>query len=114
MSLYFTTLRTFKTWSGRATRKEYWTFFALNLVLTVVVAAAGQAATGTALPVAVLAVLLLLPALAVLARRLHDTGRSAWWMLFGLVPLVGGLTVFVFTVLPGTAGSNRFGQGPRS
>lgn len=109
MSLYFSTLRNFGSWAGRADRLEYWTFTAVNVVLTIAVAAAGQAATGTALPVIVLVVLLLPSSLAVLARRLHDGGRSAWWMLFSLVPFVGGLTVLVFTLLPGTSGGNRFG-----
>lgn len=109
MSLYLKALRSYTSWSGRADRKEYWTFTLVNLVLLIAVEAIGMAAGGTALPAAILALVLLPPSLAVLARRLHDTGRSAWWILFGFVPVVGSLTLFVFTLLPGNAGGDRFG-----
>ena len=52
---------------------------------------------------------LLIPALAVCFRRLHDTNRSAWWLLLILIPFAGAITLFVFACLPGTPGSNRFG-----
>ncbi|MEZ7827275.1 MAG: DUF805 domain-containing protein, partial [Aquiluna sp.] len=51
----------------------------------------------------------ILPALAVLVRRLHDTDRSGWWALIGLIPLVGGVVLFVFSVLDSTAGENQYG-----
>ena len=51
---------------------------------------------------------LALTVLALLVRRLHDTDRSGWWILIGLVPYVGGIILLVFTVLKGTAGPNRY------
>ncbi len=56
----------------------------------------------------------LLPALAVTVRRLHDTNRSAWWLLIGLVPLIGGIWMLLLTVLEGTSGANRFGEEPKA
>jgi uncharacterized membrane protein YhaH (DUF805 family) len=52
---------------------------------------------------------LLLPNLAVTVRRLHDTDRSGWWILLGLIPVIGTIVLLVFYVQPGTAGSNQFG-----
>jgi uncharacterized membrane protein YhaH (DUF805 family) len=56
----------------------------------------------------------LLPALAVSVRRLHDTGRSGWWLLISFVPLLGGLVLFIFLVLDSQAGLNQFGPDPKA
>ena len=53
-----------------------------------------------------------IPNLALGFRRLHDTGRSAWWILIGLVPIVGAIVLLVFYLLPSTPGSNQYGQNP--
>ena len=53
-----------------------------------------------------------LPWLAVTVRRLHDSDRSAWWLLIGLVPFFGGLVLLVFMIWSGTRGPNRFGPDP--
>jgi uncharacterized membrane protein YhaH (DUF805 family) len=55
---------------------------------------------------------LLLPTLAVSVRRLHDTGRSGWWYLFGIIPIVGWITMLVWFCRKGTEGDNRFGADP--
>ena len=52
----------------------------------------------------------LLPSLAVGVRRLHDTDRSGWWLLIGLVPLIGFIVLIVFFVQKGTEKENRFGK----
>jgi len=56
----------------------------------------------------------LVPGLAVLWRRLHDTGRSGWWVLIGLVPLVGVIVLIVFLATDGTPGDNRYGPNPKA
>ena len=55
-----------------------------------------------------------IPSLAVSVRRLHDTGRSGWWLLVVLVPLVGWLIVLYFMVQPGETAENRYGPDPKS
>jgi uncharacterized membrane protein YhaH (DUF805 family) len=52
-----------------------------------------------------------LPGLAVCARRLHDTDRSAWWLLLMLVPVYGWVKLIQFFMQPGTPGPNRYGDG---
>lgn len=53
-----------------------------------------------------------IPNLALGFRRLHDTGRSAWWLLIGLIPIAGIVVLLVFYLLPSTPGSNQYGPNP--
>lgn len=106
----------YATFTGRASRSEYW-WFQLAMILTFVVLAFAVGGPdegfgiGTILfVVVVLAVLI--PSIAVTVRRLHDTDRSGWWVLLNLIPYVGALILLVFTVLKGTSGDNRFGAEP--
>jgi len=56
---------------------------------------------------------LVVPAWAVSIRRLHDTGRSAWWVLIGIIPLIGSLVLIVFMFLDSEPGNNRYGANPK-
>ena len=56
----------------------------------------------------------LLPSLAVGARRLHDTDRSGWWLLIGLVPIIGAIVLLVFMVQDSQPGENQHGPNPKS
>lgn len=119
MNWYLEALRKYATFEGRARRKEYW-FFILFNVLAVVVLGIIDVVLGTSSKEAGLGLLsgiyllaVLLPALAVTVRRLHDTDRSGWWILIEFIPLIGGLVLLVFTLLDGTPGSNRFGPSPK-
>jgi uncharacterized membrane protein YhaH (DUF805 family) len=55
----------------------------------------------------------LLPSIAVTVRRLHDTNRSAWWLLLFFVPVIGDIVLLVFTVFNGTQGENDYGADPK-
>jgi len=110
----------YTTFKGRSRRTEYW-FIQLFLIITNLAAAAIDLALmegdvdrfiangGGGIVGLIWILVTILPALAVLVRRLHDTGRSGWWALIGLVPLVGGVVLFVFSVLDSTAGENQYG-----
>ena len=105
--------------SGRARRSEYWWFALFSFVLSFVAAildsalgtSLGSGSTGVIGLIVTLA--LLLPSLAVGVRRLHDTDRSGWWLLIGLVGLVWFIVLLVFFVQDGTRGSNRYGADPK-
>lgn len=119
MNWYLGVLRQYATFEGRARRKEYW-FFVLFYVLVYLALAAVDALTGTydadagiGLLSGLYALATLLPNLAVTARRLHDTDRSGWWILVGLVPLIGGIVLLVFMCLDSQPGGNRFGPNPK-
>ena len=94
------------TFEGRSARWEYWYWVLFNLVAGAVLGAISEN-LGGAFSLAVL-----LPGLAVTARRLHDIDRSGWWMLIAIVPLIGWLVMLYWTVQRGTVGANRFGPDP--
>jgi len=99
------------TFTGRSSRSAYWWFYLFGL-LVVVAALIIDFAIGTYPIIYVVATLaLLLPNLAVLVRRLHDSGRSGWWILIALVPLIGAIVLLVFT-LQGSYPPNQWGNGP--
>ena len=56
----------------------------------------------------------IVPALAVLIRRLHDTGKTGWWALVGFIPFVGAIVLLVFTVTDSSPGENRYGTSPKA
>jgi uncharacterized membrane protein YhaH (DUF805 family) len=104
----------YATFSGRARRAEYWYFTLFICVVSVVLQILAGGDPPSLIVVSVLglfAIATLLPALAVTARRLHDTDRKGWWMLLSCIPVVG-LIVLFWMCSRGTAGSNRFGDDP--
>ncbi|HZY19728.1 MAG TPA: DUF805 domain-containing protein [Ramlibacter sp.] len=100
-----TCFRKYTDFTGRAARPEFWWFFLLQLAVYIV----ASMVHGLVYLVAVLA--LLLPAIAVGVRRLHDTGKSGWFMLIGLIPLVG-LILLYFFAQPSQQGDNAWGSAP--
>jgi uncharacterized membrane protein YhaH (DUF805 family) len=111
-------LRQYATFRGRARRAEYW-WFVLFSMLVSLVAGIIDAVLGTTMQSGVgfvglvASLALLLPSLAVAVRRLHDTDRSAWWLLIALVPVAGAVVLLVFMLLDGTPQSNRHGPSPK-
>lgn len=116
------------TFSGRASRPEYWWFllfvFGGQVVLAIVESIifgtghgevgqgyAGYEAHGGPLT-GLFSLAVLLPFISVGIRRLHDIGKSGWWYLIGLVPLIGTLVLLYFFVQPSQPGSNAFGPEP--
>jgi uncharacterized membrane protein YhaH (DUF805 family) len=114
MESYLKVLRDYATFSGRARRREYWMFVLVNIIVAVVLSLIdGVLFDGAMLLSGLYWLAILVPSLAVGVRRLHDTGRSGWWLLISLVPVVGGLVLFVFTVLDGDPGPNAYGPSPK-
>ena len=105
--------------SGRARRSEYWYFFLFGVIVSVVagiidgILGTRGAAGGTGLVGAIASLALLLPGLGVGVRRLHDTGRSGWWLLIGLVPIVGWIILLVF-FLQDSQAANQHGPNPKA
>jgi uncharacterized membrane protein YhaH (DUF805 family) len=115
----------YANFKGRARRSEYW-YVQLFLVLTNLAAAVIDlvlmdydvdrflANGGGGIVGLIWIVATIVPALAVLIRRLHDTSRTGWWALIGLIPVVGGIVILVFTVMDSTAGENKYGVSPKA
>ena len=99
------------TFSGRSSRSAYWWFYLFN-ILALIAALAIDYALGTGgIIYAIAAIVLLLPNLAVAVRRLHDSGHSGWWLLIGILPLIGAIVLLVFTIQRSEP-PNQWGTGP--
>lgn len=96
--------------SGRADRPEFWWFFLAVFVINTVVSRLPGIGGGVVSLVVTLA--LVLPSLAAGARRLHDTGRSGWWQLLLLIPLIGFIVLVVWWASAGEQNANQYGQIP--
>ena len=120
MNWYLAVLKNYAVFSGRARRKEYWMFVLFNVIFAIVAIildnvlglASKESGSGPIYLVYVFATLI--PGLAVLARRLHDTGKSGWYMLMGLIPCVGGIILLVFAVTAGDVGDNEYGPDTKA
>ncbi|MDR1694359.1 MAG: DUF805 domain-containing protein [Lactobacillaceae bacterium] len=106
-------LENYYNFNGRATLPEYWWFVLANVIVAFVIgivdgilaSVIGIAILGTIYSLAVL-----LPSLGVAARRLHDTGKSGWNLLWTLIPLLGAIYVIYLLVQKGETGKNAFGE----
>ncbi|MDD1783619.1 DUF805 domain-containing protein [Enterovibrio sp. ZSDZ35] len=112
MEYFIGALKKYADFTGRARRKEYWMFilcYALLYVAFVVI----DLITGIELLTAVYSIALLIPSLSIAARRLHDTGRSGWWQLIALIPVIGWIILIVF-LAQDSHDDNKYGANPKA
>ncbi|WP_429186318.1 DUF805 domain-containing protein [Aeromonas veronii] len=115
MNWYISVLKQYAVFSGRARRTEYWMFVLCNVIVMLLLGMVDKLIGGdNELISSFYSLAVLLPSLAVAARRLHDTDRSAWWLLLGLIPIIGTLVLIYFMVCNGQQGPNRFGDDPKA
>ena len=106
-------LRQYTDFSGRARRREYWMFVLANFIIAFVLGIIdtiigwGQILSG------IYSVAVLLPSLAVAVRRLHDIGKSGWWLFLCLIPLIGGIWVIVLMCKDSQYEANQWGANPK-
>jgi uncharacterized membrane protein YhaH (DUF805 family) len=118
MNWYVGVLKKYAEFSGRARRMEYWMFVLFNIIISIVLSVvdalaglrleSGQGILGTLYALAVL-----IPSIAVGVRRLHDTGRSGFWILIGLIPCIGAIVLIVFMIQDSQPGANEYGPNPK-
>lgn len=113
MEWYLKVLKNYVGFQGRARRKEYWMFFLFNLIVSIVLAIVESLVGLEQMLTGLYSLAVLLPSLAVTVRRLHDTGRSGWWFLISLIPIIGAIVLLVFTVQDSQEGENQYGPNPK-
>ncbi|KUJ82796.1 DUF805 domain-containing protein [Microbulbifer flavimaris] len=119
MHWYLKVLKNYVNFHGRAQRREYWYFVLFNLLIALVLSTIDSMTGwyseeyGLGFLSGAYALFVLLPSLAVTVRRLHDTGRTGWWILVSLIPVVGYLVLLAFMVFDSEPGTNRFGPNPK-
>ena len=124
MEWYLKVMReNYANFNGRARRKEYWMFtlFYILLVVACTFALALLGATGSQSPTLLVAIISIaailshvVPSIAVTVRRLHDVGQSGWFLLLAFIPYIGNLIIFVFSVIEGNKGTNKYGPDPKA
>jgi uncharacterized membrane protein YhaH (DUF805 family) len=119
MNWYFEVLKKYAVFEGRARRKEYWFFILFNLLISMALAFVDRLTgyvdpeTGVGILSGLYALGVMLPGIAVSVRRLHDTGRSGWWLLITFVPVLGAIVFFYFMVLDSNTETNEYGPFPK-
>ena len=104
---------------GRSRRKEYWMFVLFNFIITLVLALLDNMfdlvpfGSNVGLLCGIYAFLMLIPGLAVTVRRLHDIGKSGWWILVALIPIVGPILLLIWYCTPGEISDNFYGPDPK-
>lgn len=113
MNYWLGCFKKYAEFSGRARRKEYWMFFLFNMLIALGIQII-EAVLGTGGMLGGLySLAVLLPGWAVFTRRMHDIGKSGWWWLIGLVPVVGAIVLLVFMCKDGRPGDNAYGPNPK-
>jgi uncharacterized membrane protein YhaH (DUF805 family) len=114
--MYSAPWKKYSSFSGRASRGEYWGFTLINVVIYAVLFGLGAATQSTVLYVlgGLFLLATLVPALAVTVRRLHDINKGGVWFFITFVPSIGSLWLLILTLRAGTPGENRFGPKPNS
>ncbi|TWD83800.1 uncharacterized membrane protein YhaH (DUF805 family) [Kribbella amoyensis] len=119
MQWYTEVLKKYVVFTGRARRKEYWMFTLFSVIISIVLSIVDgligtRNDTGTGLLSGLYSLAVLLPTLGVTVRRLHDTNRTGWWILIGIVPIIGWIVLIVFLATEGNAGDNQHGPDPKA
>lgn len=118
MNWYLKVLKKYATFSGRAQRAEYWYFTLFSAIIIIILSVLDTITglynyeTDLGLLSSIYALGILIPNIAVAVRRLHDIGKSGWWLLLILIPIIGVIVIFIFMVLDSKV-DNIYGVNPK-
>lgn len=106
------------TFTGRARRSEFWYFYLFYFIVYVVAAVIDAIMTSssddpTLVFKSIVCLAFFLPSLAVFMRRMHDIGKSGWWWLLGIIPIIGTIILIVWTCKDSSADENQYGPSPK-
>ena len=113
MEHFTAAVQQYVNFEGRNTRTQYWMFVLFYLIFYVACLIVDKV-LGTTLVAALYSLALLLPSIGAATRRLHDTGRSGWWQLIALIPLLGAIVLIVFLAQDTTPSDNQYGPNPKA
>jgi uncharacterized membrane protein YhaH (DUF805 family) len=118
LNWYLEVLKKYTVFDGRAGRAEYWYFVLFNVIVSIVLGILdgllGTVSSGARVGLfgGIYSLAVLCPSIGVGIRRLHDINRSGWWLLIGLIPLVGWIILIVWAARESDPGANQYGSGP--
>ncbi len=122
MNYFMMALKRYADFSGRSRRKEYWFFTLFDFILLIVAGMIDmvlgisfiEGGFGYGPFYLLFALAMLIPGLAVSVRRMHDVGKSGWFLLIALIPLIGAIWILVLLVTDSQAGENEYGPNPKA
>lgn len=109
MNYYIEVLKKYAVFEGRAPRKEYWYFVLFNLAPMFLLAI-----DDSGILYGIYALAVLMPSIAVGVRRLHDIGKSGWWLFIALIPIIGSIILIIYLVRDSQPGENQYGPNPKT
>ncbi len=112
MKWYGRVLKKYADFTGRARRKEYWTFVLINMFIAVLLVLI-DITYQTMVLYYLYTIAIIIPSIAVCVRRLHDTGKSGVYILVSFIPLVGSIIMLILLATEGDHGSNKYGPDPK-
>lgn len=113
MEFFIRAYKNYANFNGRDTRQQYWMFYLFYIIVYIVLSVIDSVVGADGLLGGIFALATLIPSIAIGTRRLHDIGKSGWWQLILLVPLIGAIILIVFFAKQGMIGDNQFGNDPR-
>ena len=112
MNWYIAVMRKYAVFRGRAHRREFWMFVLINVLIHIAIGIIDLAIDSQDISY-IYSLLVLVPSLAVGARRLHDTDHTGWWQLIGLIPVIGIIILIILWAQDGNRGPNKYGPDPK-
>lgn len=114
MNYYISVLKKYAVFEGRARRAEFWYFALFNIIVGFIInIISGLFGDKYGIMGIIYQIGVIVPSIAVAARRLHDINKSGWWQLIGLIPLIGWIWYLVLVCTDSDVGDNRFGPNPK-
>lgn len=107
MEWYLEVLKKYAVFTGRSRRKEFWMFALIHLIIMVVLGWVSEVLSS------IYSLAVLLPAIGVSIRRLHDTGKRGWWLLLHFIPVIGTIILIIFFVQDSEEDANEYGPNPK-
>jgi len=110
VNCYLDAWRKYFGFNGRATRKDYWGFFLINILVSAIIALAEViVGMGDGFISSLYALAVICPNITLCTRRLHDVGKSGWWQLASIIPLLNFYLLYLLWIKPGSTDSNKYG-----
>jgi len=113
MNWYISVWKKYAVFSGRATRSEYWYFVLINMAISIILVSIDKNIADGGILYTIYSIAIIIPSVAVAARRLHDTDRTGWWQLILFIPIIGFIVLIIFLVQDSKPYENKYGPNPK-
>ena len=114
MKYYLDVLKKYAVFSGRSSRKEYWMFILINMVIVMGISVIDSIAGTKGLIGTIYGFALIIPVIALTVRRLHDVGKAGYWYFISVIPLIGTVWLLMLLLKDSDEGTNKFGNNSKN